>query len=180
MDTPQHRRPTAPGGGAWDGAGEEVAELMLYGQPLPGAARMHQRRGMARSLGAWGLCSMDRTRSRAERWPAPPCSSQGQEAKAIMEAGQFVPTSLVLGEQGGGRGGGRELSRHGCAQRPRLILSALPLADLLHTAMLDSGSDKFLVDGFPRKLDQLQEFEERVRGPTAFRAGSVLRRLAMV
>ena len=32
--------------------------------------------------------------------------------------------------------------------------------------MNESGSSTFLVDGFPRKLDQLLEFEEKARGPT--------------
>jgi hypothetical protein len=43
--------------------------------------------------------------------------------------------------------------------------------------MESSSSTKFLVDGFPRKLDQLQEFEEKVRGreaPGAPRPGALL------
>lgn len=35
-------------------------------------------------------------------------------------------------------------------------------AELLTNAMMASGSSNFLVDGFPRKLDQLEEFEATV------------------
>ena len=34
--------------------------------------------------------------------------------------------------------------------------------DLLRNAMLASGASKFLIDGFPRKLEQLEEFESTV------------------
>ncbi len=37
------------------------------------------------------------------------------------------------------------------------------ICDLLVGAMASSGATRFLVDGFPRKLDQLQEFETKVR-----------------
>ena len=36
------------------------------------------------------------------------------------------------------------------------------ILDLLLKAMSSSGATRFLVDGFPRKLDQLQEFEAKV------------------
>ena len=36
------------------------------------------------------------------------------------------------------------------------------ILDLLVKAMASSGATRFLVDGFPRKLDQLQEFEAKV------------------
>ena len=36
------------------------------------------------------------------------------------------------------------------------------VADLLVNAMDESGMTRFLVDGFPRTLDQLQDFEEKV------------------
>jgi hypothetical protein len=35
-------------------------------------------------------------------------------------------------------------------------------ADLLVNAMNESASNKFLIDGFPRKLDQLQDFTLQV------------------
>jgi adenylate kinase family enzyme len=38
----------------------------------------------------------------------------------------------------------------------------LLVADLLVNAMSESGMTRFLIDGFPRKLDQLQEFEATV------------------
>jgi adenylate kinase family enzyme len=58
-------------------------------------------------------------------------SELGLQAAEIMQAGGFVPTSLIC--------------------------------DLLVDAMIKSGEKNFLVDGFPRKLDQLQEFEAKVR-----------------
>lgn len=40
--------------------------------------------------------------------------------------------------------------------------TAHPLhADLLVAAMGTSGSNKFLIDGYPRKLDQLEAFEAK-------------------
>lgn len=56
---------------------------------------------------------------------------QGAKVDSIMQAGEMVPTELVL--------------------------------DLLINAMDDSGMTRFLVDGFPRTLDQLKLFEEKVR-----------------
>jgi hypothetical protein len=44
-------------------------------------------------------------------------------------------------------------------QRPHSVLAR---ADLLVNAMSESGMTRFLIDGFPRKLDQLQEFEATV------------------
>jgi hypothetical protein len=38
------------------------------------------------------------------------------------------------------------------------------ICDLLVRAMTSSGASRFLVDGFPRQLGQLKEFEQRVRG----------------
>ncbi|KAG2452367.1 hypothetical protein HYH02_002613 [Chlamydomonas schloesseri] len=60
-------------------------------------------------------------------------SAIGQQAQELMAAGQMVPTGLVL--------------------------------DLLLAAMraTDPARRRFLVDGFPRKLDQLQEFEDRIK-----------------
>ncbi|KAG2482658.1 hypothetical protein HYH03_018431 [Edaphochlamys debaryana] len=57
----------------------------------------------------------------------------GNEASAIMAAGDMVPTRMVL--------------------------------DLLETAMAATPPDRrrFLVDGFPRKLEQLEEFEVRIK-----------------
>lgn len=43
-----------------------------------------------------------------------------------------------------------------------LFVVLWPPTDLLVNAMDDSGMTRFLVDGFPRKLDQLHEFEQRV------------------
>ncbi len=41
------------------------------------------------------------------------------------------------------------------------------ILDLLVNAMASSGANRFLVDGFPRKLDQLQEFEAKVRSSSS-------------
>jgi len=47
-------------------------------------------------------------------------------------------------------------------QQGQLVPTSLVL-DLLLQAMQNSGSDRFLIDGFPRKLEQLQEFEEKIK-----------------
>lgn len=87
---------------------------------------------------------------------------QGMQAHEIMEQGGMVPTSLVLG--------GSTFSKPvPCFGKPvpgnhSLVMPfvlTLP-TDLLANAMASSGQTRFLVDGFPRKLDQLQEFEEKV------------------
>ena len=46
-------------------------------------------------------------------------------------------------------------------QQGRMVPTGLIL-DLLLSAMSKAGRGKFLVDGFPRQLDQLTQFEQRV------------------
>jgi len=56
--------------------------------------------------------------------------AQGEKVEGLMQAGEMVPTDLVL--------------------------------DLLIAAMDESGMTRFLIDGYPRTLEQLKEFEEKV------------------
>ena len=66
-------------------------------------------------------------------------SALGEQAKAIMAEGGMVPTTLILD----------------------LLLAAMATP---YSQEEEGGAatHSFLVDGFPRKLDQLQEFEAKV------------------
>ena len=74
----------------------------------------------------------------------------------------MVPTSLVLGEW-------QLLGMYPSCGSHYIVLAFARLhpacascSDLLIVAMQDSGTGTFLIDGFPRKLDQLEEFEQKV------------------
>ena len=66
-------------------------------------------------------------------------SALGEQAKAIMAEGGMVPTTLILD----------------------LLLAAMA-TPYSQEEEEGAATRSFLVDGFPRKLDQLQEFEAKV------------------
>lgn len=109
-------------------------------------------------------------------------AAQGARAEGLMAAGEMVPTSLVLGEWGRLPHGSACVSAaagllHACEQPPPVCArlsshwprpachTAPPAApaELLVNAMTESGMTRFLVDGFPRTVDQLREFEEKIQ-----------------
>jgi len=92
-----------------------------------------------------------------------PGAGKGTQCAKIVEnfgwthlsAGDLLRSEVAAGSELGQQA--REIM-----QRGGMVPSSLML-DLLVNAMTSSGSGMFLIDGFPRTLDQLEEFEAKVK-----------------
>eukprot|EP00798_Chlamydomonas_sp_ICE-L_P016500 gene16500-22726_t len=99
---------------------------VIFVMGAPGAGKGTQSQRIVERFGWKHLSTGDLLRSEVAA-----ATELGNQAAEIMQRGQMVPTTMVLG--------------------------------LISQAMATSGGHRFLVDGFPRTLDQLQEFESQIQ-----------------